>query len=276
MTEPIDPVSFKVFEVAGWELKAAGYDDFFGAVTSRVLEPLLDAVQVGSGTRVLDLATGPGYLAARAADRGAQVVGIDIADAMVSLARARYPGLDFRTADAEVLPFPESSFDAVVANFLVPHLARPERAALGIARVLAPGGRVALTTWDLPSHARFLGVFLDAVTAVGVSAPADLPRGPDFFRFSHDEAFEALLRQGGLAEVGVETITYTLAASSADALWDGLLAGTVRTSALIQRQPDDTQAKIRVAFDHLVDEYRSGDGLSLPVSVKMATGRRPG
>ena len=91
----IDPDAFNAFEAGIWETKAAGYDSFFGGITSRLIEPLLDAAAVGAGTRVLDVATGPGYVAAGAARRGADVLGVDIATAMVERARMRCPDLLF-------------------------------------------------------------------------------------------------------------------------------------------------------------------------------------
>ena len=270
----IDADAFNAFEAAGWERKASGYDDFFGQITARVIDPLLDAAMAGRGERLLDVATGPGYVAARAAGRGAQVVGVDVAEAMVTLARRRHPELEFHQADAETLPFPDASFDAVVANFLVLHLGRPERAAGELARVLVAGGRLALTAWDLPERARFLGVFLDAVAAAGATAPTDIPRGPDFFRFSHEQEFAGLLRGAGLEAVEVETLEFTHLVASVDELWDGLLGGTVRTSALIVGQPDETRERIRVEFDRVVSQFRGRDRLELPVSVKLAAGRK--
>jgi SAM-dependent methyltransferase len=171
----VDP--FRAFEAAEWERQAGGYDELLGRVTSRLVDPLLDAADVGDADRVLDVATGPGYVAAAAAARGAQVVGFDVADAMIALARARHPGLDFRQADAESLPSADASFEAVVANFVVMHLGRPERAVAEFVRVLARGARVALTAWDVPQMARLLGVFVDALAAAGASTPTDIPRG---------------------------------------------------------------------------------------------------
>ena len=66
-------------------------------------------------------------------------------------------------ADAEELPFAERSFDAVVGNFAINHLPRPERALREFARVLAPGGGIALSTWDSPERNRFLGILVDAL-----------------------------------------------------------------------------------------------------------------
>jgi SAM-dependent methyltransferase len=273
---PIDSDAFNAFEAAGWEGRALVYDRAFGATTSQAVEPLLDAAEVGPGTRVLDVATGPGYVAGKAAERGASVVGVDIAETMVALARRLRPGLEFRQADAHALPFEDASFDAVVGNFAILHLGRPEQAMAEFARVLAPGGRIALSVWDLPARARFVGVMLEAVAEAGATPPADVPAGPDFFRFSVDEEFDTLLRGQGLEDRRVRTLGFTYRPSSADEFWDGLIRGTVRMSALVLGQPEDMQRRIRQAFEQRLEEFRTSDGFELPVSVKLAAGRKPG
>ena len=277
MTDPaVDADAFNAFEAAGWDQRSAAYDDFFGPITTRVADPLLDAAGAGAGARVLDVASGPGYVAARAAGRGASVVGVDVAESMLALARRLHQELEFTSGDAEALPFADGSFDAVVANFLLLHLGRPERAAAEFARVLAPGGRVALTVWDLPDRARSVGVLVDALAEAGAAPPASLPVGPPIFRFSDEAQFSGLLRGAGLEEVRVETVAFSHAEASADSLWRGLMGGTVRMSAVVIGQPAETQARVRAAFDRLVREYESGGGLELPVSVKLASGRKPG
>ncbi|MEA2223176.1 MAG: hypothetical protein QOH83_1552 [Solirubrobacteraceae bacterium] len=271
----VDADAFNAFEAAGWEQRAAGYEDFFGPITTRLVDPLLDAAGVGRGTRVLDVASGPGYVAASAAERDASIVGVDTAEAMIAVARRLHPQLEFRHGNAEALPLPDGSFDAVVGNFVMLHLGRPEQAAAQFVRVLAPDGRLALTVWDLPEHARFLGVVLDALAAAGATPPPDIPVGPPFFRFSEDEEFARLLRDQGLEDVRVKTIAFTHREDSPDALWQGMLGGTVRTSALILRQTDEMQQQIRAAFDRLVQPFQVGGQLELPVSVKLASGRKP-
>src|SRR3954447_8070956 len=116
MSRPrVDADAFNAFEAAGWEDRVSGYEDFFGPITTRLVDPLLDAAEVDRGTRVLDVASGPGYVAAAAAERGAFVIGVDIAWAMISLARRLHPQVAFRFGNAEALPFAVGSFDAVVA-----------------------------------------------------------------------------------------------------------------------------------------------------------------
>jgi ubiquinone/menaquinone biosynthesis C-methylase UbiE len=271
----IDHDAFTAFEAAGWDAKAAGYDGFLGSVTSHLVGPLLDAVDARSGVRMLDVACGPGYAAVEGARRGASVVGVDIAEAMVALAARLHPEVDFRVANAEALPFPDNSFDAVVGNFLMLHLSRPEKAAAEFFRVLAPGGRLALTVWDVPERARLFGVFLDAIAEAGATPPEDVPVGPPFFRFADDDEFARLLREQSFDGVEVETITFSCEVSSVSELWRGLLAGTVRTSALIERQSEETQRRVYAAFTRSVRPYGVGERLELPVAVKLATGTRP-
>ena len=124
-----DPSAFDAFEAAGWAEKDAGaYDMLLGRVTERFAEPLLDAVEAGPGTRLLDLATGPGYVAGRAVERGAEAVGLDRSDAMLEFAREHVPGAEFVRGDVTAIPFEDESFDAVTAAFLLLHLGEPEQA----------------------------------------------------------------------------------------------------------------------------------------------------
>jgi hypothetical protein len=107
-----------------------------------------------------------------------------------------------------------------------------------------------------------------------VLAPKHLPVGPDFFRFSHEEELVRLLGDHDLDDIELSTISFTHPVASPDALWRGLLAGTVRTAAVVRGQPDDVQQRIRAALDRLMHPYRVGAGFELPVSVKLASARR--
>lgn len=274
-TPPIDAKAFNAFEAEGWERRVDAYDGFFTPITGRLFGPLLDAVGVVPGTRLLDVATGPGHLPARAAERGAVPVGVDVADAMVTRARELYPTLEFHRGDAEELPFADAEFDAVTANFLLPHLARPERAMAELVRVLAPGGRLALATWDVPSRARLFGFFLEAFSEVGAAPPSDLPAGPDVFRFADDAAFTDLLATAGLRDVEVSPIAFNYKTATFDEYWQALQEGTVRMSSLLHGQSEETRLRIRDALKQKLNEHRAPtDTITLPVAVKLAAGRK--
>lgn len=275
MSEIIDVEAFVRFEAEGWSRVPQGYHRFFGPITGRAAEPLLDAAGIGAGTRVLDVATGPGYIAGRAAARGASVVGVDFAPEILALAASLNPAVEFRRGDAHDLPFEDCSFGAVVSGFLLPHLGDHARATGEFVRVLTPGGRLAVSTWDLPERTEIPGLLYAAVQEAGASPPTDLPVGPPFFRYSDDDALTGLLRGAGLDDVKVDRLAFTHRLPSTTALWDGLLAGTVRASPLIRRQTESVQQRIRAAFDRLAARYHTGDSLELPVAVKLASGQKP-
>jgi SAM-dependent methyltransferase len=265
----MDPDAFNAFEAAGWEERASTYHRSFLPLTRLVAEPLLDAAAAGPGSRLLDVGTGPGYVAAAAVDRGATVVGVDVAEAMVALARTLHPRVEFVHGTAEDLPFGSDSFDTVVGNFAIPHMGRPERAVAECSRVLTPGGRLALSTWDVPSASRLPGAFYEAAQEVGAPPPPGLPTGPPFYRYADEAEFTRLLQDAGLVDVTVSTVAFTY--HFVGDLFDCLVDGTVRARALVAGQPDATQARIRAVLDRLMAEYAADDGFDLPISVKIAS-----
>jgi SAM-dependent methyltransferase len=267
---------FKAFEAAGWSRRATTYGRVSGAITVRFVAWLLDAAGVGAGMRVLDVATGPGYVAGAAAARGAEPVGVDIAEGMLAVARRDYPQLEFRSGDAEALPFADASFDAVVGAFVFNHLPRPELAASELARVLAGGGRLALSVWDVPQRARFIGLVRDAVARAGEAPFAGPPGGPDPFRFADEGRLRALLENAGLEDVAVVTVAVRhRVEGDAMELWDGLLAGSVRSAAAVEALSPAARERARSAFAELVEPLRVAGGHDLPAVAKVASGRRP-
>jgi SAM-dependent methyltransferase len=270
----IDVTAFRTFERAGWNERAAAYERFFTAVSEHNVVPLLDAAHVHAGHIVLDAGCGPGNLSAAAASRGAFVVGTDLSDAMVMLARERYPKIEFRQADAEQLPFPDTSFGAVVSNLLVPHLPRPEAGIIELARVLKPGGRLAVSMWDLPARSRLVGVMWEAIAEVGAPTPPGIPRGPATFRYSDEGELGGLLRSAALDDINVRRIEFVHRVPSLDSLWEAWTEGSVRTASAVRDQPTGIQLQIRDAFDRLAGAYADDQGLNMPVSFLIASGRK--
>ncbi len=275
MSKPaIDAKRFREFERTAHDRIADSYHAFFVPITERAAEPLLDAGGVRSGARVLDVASGSGVVAAHAAARGAFATGVDISSRMVSLAARLNPACAFREADVECLPFADGSFDAVVCAFGIGHFPAAEAAVGECARVLVPGGRVALAWWDAPARNRLHGVLLEAMAETDAQPTADLPSGPPMFRYSDDAAFGALLVHAGFEDVEVTLHSFTHSVASADALWEGAMGSLARTAALLRAQTAEAQRRIRSAFDRLAAAYSSSRGLSLPMAFKIASGRK--
>jgi SAM-dependent methyltransferase len=265
----------RAFERQGHDALAKSYCAFFAAVTALATNPLLDAVHLHPGTHLLDVASGPGALTAEAANRGAHSVGVDLSPRMIELARRLYPTVEYREADVEHLPFPDRTFDAVVSAFGLGHFPRPELAVAECIRTLSPGGRIAFSWWDDPSRQRIQGIFRDAIAEIGVSAPLDVPKGHNVYRFSNTGEFLRLLKGAGLAEVTVNEHTTIYSVPDTETLWRGGLGSLVLTGAAIRQQDKPTQDRIRATFERCANVYRSADGLTLPIAFKIGSGQRP-
>lgn len=130
-----------------WDDKADWYDevvDLLEPELSKATQALLDAVDVRLGLRLLDLACGPGHTTAAAQAAGAAALGIDLSPKMVDAARRRFPDARFQVGDA--LTPPAGPWDAIVCRLGAHHL--PDGWAQAAARVLAPGGRLAIAEFD--------------------------------------------------------------------------------------------------------------------------------
>jgi trans-aconitate methyltransferase len=262
--------SFHEFERAGWQLASAHYADAFGALTTQAAPFLLDAVGASAQTRLLDVATGPGFIAAAAAARGARVVGLDFSTAMITEARRRHPSIEFREGDAQALPFEAGSFDAVVMNFGLLHLANPAAAMADAHRVLRQGGRYALTVWAPPDQAVGFGMVLRAVQEHG-NPQVDLPEGPPFFRFSTAREFRAALEGAGFSDVQVQTLPLVWRLTSPDSVFEALSQGGVRTAAVLRAQTPGALEAIRAAVRRAVEAFTADGAYLVPMPAVLAS-----
>lgn len=142
------------------------YEDLWERLPESLEAPLFERrlgwlrAEVSAGDRALDLGCGTGDFTAALADCGARAVGVDVASAAVERARTRHPGLCFALVPFDgPLPFEVGAFDLVWASEVIEHVADTSRWLSEVRRVLAPGGRLLMTT---PNHGR-LGVFLHGV-----------------------------------------------------------------------------------------------------------------
>jgi ubiquinone/menaquinone biosynthesis C-methylase UbiE len=271
----IDPAAFRALEHAGWEGGVAGYDAAFRTLTAQTIDPLLDAAGVGPGVRVLDEATGPGYVAAAAAHRGAHVTAGDFSAAMVAETRRRHPEIDVREADAEALPFGDGAFDAVVMNFGVLHLAQPDLAFAEAYRVLRPGGRFAFTAWAAPEVSIGLDMVLRAIQTHGTT-DVPLPSGPPFFRFSDPAECQRALEAVGFTAVQSTTLPLVWRFPDAKAVFAAIQQGTVRTAALLRAQTPEALAAIREAVRTDAATYATDSGVEVPMGAVLTAARKSG
>jgi SAM-dependent methyltransferase len=272
-TRGFDPDAFDAFEAAGWDIRAQPYDEFWAPITVRAADAVLDAAGAGPGSRLLDVGSGTGRVSARAAERGALVTGLDVAPGMVALASRLHPAIPFRVGSAEAQPFPDRSFDVVLATFVLLHVGRQEAALAEMSRVLVDGGRAGIAMWDEGEANALHWALLTAVERVGVTPPPDLPPGPP--GFYADDAFAALLEGAGFSDVAVSHHRFGATFPDADAMWTGMLRAGVRFPPLVNAQSADVRAAIRAEFGALLASSHRPDGtLEVPTSIQVTSARR--
>ena len=264
-------VDFSALEHQGWERVAQPYHTYFGDLTTQSNPAMLDALRIGRGARFLDVASGPGYLAAAAARRGVDVAGVDFSAAMVERARRVFPELEFRIGNAEDLPFSDVSFDAVGISFGMPHFAHPERALAEVFRVLRPGGRIAFTVLSAPDKAVGFAMVLKAIKEHGTTDVA-WPSVASFFRFSDWEESRRALLDAGFVQPDVREVEQTLVLRAPDTPFHAVMRGGVRLAAMLNAQTPAALAFIEQAVAHDAQAYRTDAGeLRIPMPCVLAS-----
>src|SRR5499425_3752080 len=220
-----EPEAFTAFERLGWSGQIDGYERTFARLTAQTVPAMLEAARVRRGHRVLDVCTGHGVLAAAALERRAAAVsGLDFVDAVVVAAMRNVPGAAFREGDAQALPYPAASFEAVLCGYGLIHLSDPAVALAEMVRVLAPGGRLAVSVWERPGPDNGFGLLYGAVREHG-RLDVGLPHGPDFFQFSEPARMRAALSVAGLVGVEVASVSQAWRFEAPGVFVEAMLAG---------------------------------------------------
>ena len=263
MSEVINSDVVSQFEHATWSRCAESYLDSFAGLTREAIPLLVEAARVSNGSHVLEIGSGPGHVAHKLAEAGAHVTGVDFSAQMVGVARRHYPGITFQEADAEQLPFAANSFDAVVSNFVVHHLARPTIVFQEVCRVLKPGGRFAFAVFGAPEAQSGIGVFFAAVQAHHNLAA--LPNGP-LFGVTDRRVYEPMIAAGGLTDFQLSTHEVVWRSATFEpilrAFWDwGNMAGL----------PQEVQDKIAATTRENAKRYMQSGEFVFPHSILLGS-----
>ncbi len=220
MSKGFDAEQYKTGQQKSWDAassKIRTWESIFERAGGQALsERMLDSVGVKSGERVLDVATGYGEPALTAAQRvgpTGSVVGTDISEGMLAIARERADEMGlansiFLQSDAEMLDFPEASFDLALCRlglFLLPDL---NVALQRIRRLLRPGGRFGALIHGEPAKAPGVSVIQGAVQRV-LQPPPPPPGAPSIFGLSAPGKLEAALEDAGFVNVSSERFMAT-------------------------------------------------------------------
>jgi ubiquinone/menaquinone biosynthesis C-methylase UbiE len=228
---------------------------------------IIQALALEEGERVLELAGGPGtlsVLAARAVGPSGHVLYSDFAEPMADVARRRFnaeglESVECRVIDAEAIDLPDASVDAVACRMGYMLMAEPPVAFRETARVLAPGGRVALAAWGDPASNPWAAVPMQSI-AKHLSLPAPPADAPSLWSLSDEARLKRGLESAGFRSVEVDALEDTVEFDSAEQ-WVEMtrrLAGPLR--ALWENLDEASRGAVEELIVDAAEPFRQPDG----------------
>jgi ubiquinone/menaquinone biosynthesis C-methylase UbiE len=263
----------------GWQLDAQGAQDYeriLAAAFGPWAEGLVALADVKEGERVLDLACGTGIVARNAAKRAGaagKVVGVDINDNMLTVARiaSGERPIEWRLANAVELPFADESFDAVCCEQGMQFVSDPAKGVGEMFRVLARGGRAAVSVCRSLEHCPPYAALGDVLDTLSPTAGA-IMRSP-FCRWNVG-AFRRLFSDAGFENIDVRIEVAALRYNSCDDFLAREAACSPLSETIRTLQPERRRQLVE-ALESRLREYLDNAGLVCPIQSYVALAARP-
>ncbi len=268
MDAPIKDHNVKA--AALWSSGGRAYDQISRGI-SGAIDHCVERLNPAVGERIVDVATGTGWTSRAVARLGAQVIGVDIAEALLSAAKEiaqehRLP-IDYRLGDAEALPFKDEEFDAVISTLGVMFASDQQRAASELTRVCRRGGRLAIAAWVPESNAASLRKVLQPFMAAPPTPPPSSP-----FVWGTRDWLTATLASA--FHLGFEEGVVITRFPSAEVAWEQYVEGFGPVRAVASSLDDSRRSELKTAFMTWTEPFRTGLGISIPFEYLVSIGQR--
>jgi SAM-dependent methyltransferase len=245
---------------------------FVPALFGEWAERLVAAAGVGPGQRVLDVACGTGAVARAAAERTGgegSVVGLDLNEAMITVAGRVRPDLEWRQGDAAELPFRDASFDVVLCQAALMFLPDVEQALREMARVVKPEGTVGVQVWDRTQDQPSYGPLIEVVGRH--AGPEAINLVNTYFVRGDLAELIPVFETAGLVVTSTRTETSTMRYASVDEA----VAIEVESTPLGESVTEDVLRRILEDARGVLRPFLSADGeLHMPIGGHLIIARR--
>lgn len=245
------------------------------------LLPLTPAMQIldvgcGCGNQTLELAA--------RLDASSTVIGVDISEPMLGLARelkaandnALSAEVQFALGDASEPLFDEASFDAIYSRFGVMFFEEPVAAFSALRNSLKPGGKLGFVCWREPKLNPFFNAPMEAALTVLPAPAPSAPGAPGPFGLADDNMIQTTLRLAGFKDVSVAPLNLTLSVGAEtpfDALFEELIQIGPAAALIAQSDPSLKEKAREAVYNRLTDFYASGQGVSFDANFWLVTAR---
>jgi ubiquinone/menaquinone biosynthesis C-methylase UbiE len=265
------PVLEKNTKAAGmWSSGGRAYDEISHGVAEGIRHTVW-RLAPKEDERILDIATGTGWTARQISRSGAKVTGVDIAqgllDAAKQIAGEESLSIDYQLGDAEQLPFADASFDAAASTFGIMFATNQDAAISELARVVRPGGRIAIAAWLPDSTAVELR---KVVAPFAPSPPSPSPPPPSPFNWGDPAWLKSAL--GDQFELRHETGELTHRLGSAMEMWDVLESGFGPIRATSHTLNEEDRSRLKSAFIDWIGSFRTDLGVALTYQYLVTIG----
>lgn len=270
---------YKKYTRDTWNDSAASYGPVLAAL-DKFNPELLRHAAPKQGERVLDVATGPGEPAMSIGPLvgpGGSVLGIDLAENMIDLARsnAKARGLknvEFRVMDAEKLDLPDASFDLVVCRFGLQIVTDPDVCLAEARRVLKPGGRFAATVWGPGERVPALHVIVEPM--LRYAEPDETGYLPTPYETGGEGELVAMVRKAGFHVAGEHRVVHDWTFGSPEEYMDAILKGTPIGHSLHEEDPPVQKDVLQRTAENL-KRWTAKDGrVALPAEAVVVVGTK--
>jgi SAM-dependent methyltransferase len=230
-------------------VEAETYDRFVGRYGEPLGEQLADRAGIERGMRALDVGAGSGKLTGVLARLLGEenIAAVEPSEPFVRALTERFPSADVRAGTAEELPFPDGSFDAVLAQLVVNFLPDPERGLDEMLRVAVDGGVLAAAVWDYPGEMTMLTTFWEAASALdeaGVEGRDERAH----MRFGEKGGLAELWLDKGVRRTKAGEIVVAASYESFDDLWEPFTSGVGPAGAHVASLEPEAQGILREEY----------------------------
>lgn len=224
------------------------YDAYMGRYANRLAPLLIGFAGVQRVERVLDVGCGPGSLTeALAAHVGTEnLAAVDPSEPYAAATAERVSGADVRVGAAELLPWPDDSFGAALAQLVVNFMSDADAGVAEMRRVVHPGGTVGACTWDYSDGMTMLRTFWDAALALDSSVPDEAQT----MRFHTADELQQLWVHAGLEEVETDALVVEVPYRDFDDFWDPFTGGVGPAGAHYVSLDEDRRVSLQEEVRH--------------------------
>ncbi|VAX21620.1 hypothetical protein MNBD_NITROSPINAE04-1605 [hydrothermal vent metagenome] len=255
------------------------WDAWLDENMARCDELVLDRAKVAHGHSVLDLGSGTGYPALKAASivkESGSVTGLDMAEEMLNVARRKADALDFKhvlfkKCDVSRLPFEDGSFDAVTSRFCLMFLPEPERAVNEVFRALKKGGSFAGVVWGAPDKNPGLTLAIGMLKKI-MDVPAPDPSAPGLFSLAKPGDLKKMVSDAGFSDIKEEEIDIDWVYDSGQHFIDMLKDMAAPIKVMLEKLEPDQLAQYERKLIKAVEGYKVDGKMTLPGAALMVSG----